>query len=55
MSHTDVQSTLLVRHDDPILDSAWSVSDVSLEDLVLAYIGRDRHDASAARTLGVAS
>jgi ABC-2 type transport system ATP-binding protein len=52
---TDVQSTLLVRHDGPILDPAWSVSDVSLEDLVLAYIGRDMHGASAARKLGVAS
>jgi ABC-2 type transport system ATP-binding protein len=53
--HTDVQSTLLVRHDDPILDPAWDVSDVSLEDLVLAYIGRDAHGAPAARKLGVAS
>jgi len=52
---TDVQSTLLVRHDGPILDPAWNVSDVSLEDLVLAYIGRDMHGASAARKLGVAS
>jgi ABC-2 type transport system ATP-binding protein len=55
VSHTDVQSTLLVRHDGPILDPAWSVSDVSLEDLVLAYIGRDMRGASTARTLGVAS
>jgi ABC-2 type transport system ATP-binding protein len=53
--HTDVQSTLLVRHEGPILDPAWSVSDVSLEDLVLAYIGRERHGTPAARTLGVAS
>jgi ABC-2 type transport system ATP-binding protein len=54
-SHTDVQSTLLVRHDGPILDPAWSVSDVSLEDLVLAYIGRDARRMPAARKLGVAS
>jgi ABC-2 type transport system ATP-binding protein len=53
--HTDVQSTLLVRHDGPILDPAWNVSDVSLEDLVLAYISRDAHGAPAARKLGVAS
>src|SRR5215469_10088672 len=53
--HTDVQSTLLVRHDGPILDPAWDVSDVSLEDLVLAYIGRDKQVAPAVRTLGVAS
>ncbi len=50
-----MQSTLLVRHHGPILDPAWSVSDVSLEDLVLAYIGRDTHGAPAARKLGVAS
>jgi ABC-2 type transport system ATP-binding protein len=54
-SRTDVQRTLLVRHDGPILDPAWSVSDVSLEDLVLAYIGRDAHRGPAARKLGVAS
>lgn len=53
--HTDVQTTLLVRHDDPILDPAWSVSDVSLEDLVLAYIGRDARSEPTARKLGVAS
>ena len=55
VSHTDVQSTLMVRHRGPVLDPAWSVSDVSLEDLVLAYIGRDTHGSRAARTLGVAS
>lgn len=53
--HTNVQATLLVRHDGPILDPAWNVSDVSIEDLVLAYIGRDVHGASATRKLGVAS
>jgi ABC-2 type transport system ATP-binding protein len=39
-SHTDRQSTLLVRTEDPIHDPAWTVEQVSLEDLVLAYIGR---------------
>ena len=37
-SHTDVQSTLLVRTSGPILDPAWTVSEVGLEDLVLAYM-----------------
>jgi ABC-2 type transport system ATP-binding protein len=37
-SHTDKQSTLLVRTDGRILDPAWTVRDVSLEDLVLAYL-----------------
>ena len=37
-SHTDKQSTLLVRSDEPILDPAWSVKPVTLDDLVLAYL-----------------
>jgi ABC-2 type transport system ATP-binding protein len=37
-SHTDRQSTLLVRTAGPILDPAWTVSDVGLEDMVLAYL-----------------
>jgi ABC-2 type transport system ATP-binding protein len=37
-SHTDVQSTLLVRSSGPVLDPAWTVSEVGLEDLVLAYM-----------------
>jgi ABC-2 type transport system ATP-binding protein len=40
-SHTDRQSTLLIRTDEPILDPAWTVSRLSLEDLVLAYMGRN--------------
>jgi ABC-2 type transport system ATP-binding protein len=39
-SHTDRQTTLLVRTDGPIHDPRWSVSGVGLEDLVLAYMGR---------------
>jgi ABC-2 type transport system ATP-binding protein len=38
-SHTDRQSTLLVRADGPVvLHPAWTVSEVGLEDLVLAYM-----------------
>jgi ABC-2 type transport system ATP-binding protein len=37
-SHTDRQTTLLVRTSDPVLDPAWTVSEVGLEDLVLAYL-----------------
>lgn len=55
-SHTDVQSTLIVRHASPILDPAWSVSDISLEDLVLAYISRNsRGSTQVPHTLKVAS
>jgi ABC-2 type transport system ATP-binding protein len=39
-SHTDVQSTLLVRAGGTVLDPAWTVSEVSLEDLVLAYMSQ---------------
>jgi ABC-type multidrug transport system ATPase subunit len=37
-SHTDKQSTFLVRAGGPIHDPAWQVHDVTLEDLVLAYL-----------------
>jgi ABC-2 type transport system ATP-binding protein len=39
-SHTDRQSTLVVRSDAPILDPTWTVDDLDLEDLVLAYMGQ---------------
>jgi ABC-2 type transport system ATP-binding protein len=47
-SHTEVQSTLLVRSSAPVDDPRWAVDHVDLEDLVLAYMseaagnGRDR-------------
>jgi ABC-2 type transport system ATP-binding protein len=40
-SHTDRQSTYLIRTEQPILDPAWTVTQLTLEDLVLAYMGRD--------------
>jgi ABC-2 type transport system ATP-binding protein len=40
-SHTDRQSTLLVRTDGTVpADPVWSVHDVTLEDLVLAYLAK---------------
>jgi ABC-2 type transport system ATP-binding protein len=39
-SHTDRQSTIIVRSDDPIIDPSWKVEELSLEDLALAYMGR---------------
>jgi ABC-2 type transport system ATP-binding protein len=39
-SHTDVQTTLLVRTPGPVLDPAWAISEVGLEDLVLAYMSQ---------------
>jgi ABC-2 type transport system ATP-binding protein len=40
-TRTDRQSTLLVRLGGPVLDPAYQVSDVSLEDLVLGYMGAE--------------
>jgi ABC-2 type transport system ATP-binding protein len=50
-SHTDKQSTLLIRTEEPVHDPAWAVKPVSLEDLVLAYMSRAR---GPGRSLGVA-
>jgi ABC-2 type transport system ATP-binding protein len=41
-SHTDRQSTYLVRTDQPVLDPAWTVDALNLEDLVLAYMSGAR-------------
>ena len=49
-SHTDRQSTLLVRTDQPILDPAWTVMPVTLEDLVLAYMGQARDQERARKS-----
>jgi ABC-2 type transport system ATP-binding protein len=51
-SHTDRQSTLLIRSDGPVLDPAWTVRPVTLDDLVLAYMSRAR-DAQASRRPGL--
>jgi ABC-2 type transport system ATP-binding protein len=39
-SHTERQTTLVVRADGPIHDPAWTVGQLSLEDVVLAYMSR---------------
>ena len=39
-SHTERQSTLLVRTTGPVLDTSWDVQDVSLEDIILAYLAQ---------------
>jgi ABC-2 type transport system ATP-binding protein len=54
-SSTDRQSTVLVRADGEILDPTWTVTPVSLDDLVLAYLRQARQRrTSATRTLEVA-
>ena len=39
-SHTERQTSLLVRADAPIHDPAWTAAQVGLEDLVLAYLSQ---------------
>ncbi|MCA1823507.1 MAG: ABC transporter ATP-binding protein [Mycobacteriales bacterium] len=48
-SHTDRQTTLLVRTAGPVLDPRWAVTDIGLEDLVLAYM---QPAAAGPRALG---
>jgi len=43
-SHTDKQSTLLARTGEPIHDPSWTLTPVSMEELVLAYMSRARDD-----------
>jgi ABC-2 type transport system ATP-binding protein len=52
-SHAERQSTFLVRTDGPILDPMWTVKPVTLEDLVLAYMGRARSTAPVSRHKGL--
>jgi ABC-2 type transport system ATP-binding protein len=40
-TRTDRQSTLLVRLGGPLIDPAYQVADVGLEDLVLGYLGAE--------------
>jgi ABC-type multidrug transport system ATPase subunit len=53
-SHTDRQSTLLVRANGPIDDPRWTVHDVTLEDLILAYLA-DGETQSSHEAWGVAA
>jgi ABC-2 type transport system ATP-binding protein len=50
-SHTDRQTTLVVRTAAQIIDPAWTVDDLGLEDLVLAYLGRAARARRARRAL----
>jgi ABC-2 type transport system ATP-binding protein len=52
-SHADRQSTLLVRTQEPVLDPAWTVRPVTLEDLVLAYMSQPGNATPARRAAGL--
>ena len=41
VTQTARQSRVLVRADRPVIDPWWEVSEVGLEDIILAYMGRD--------------
>jgi ABC-2 type transport system ATP-binding protein len=49
--HADRQSTLIVRTDDPIHDPAWTVEQLSMEDLVLAYMDRAAGTSEPSRSI----
>lgn len=50
-SDTERQSTLVIRHDEPILDPTWTVEQMDLEDLVLAYMSRAAGNGTPSPTL----
>jgi ABC-2 type transport system ATP-binding protein len=45
--HTPRQTTLLVRGNAPVIDPAWESSGVGLDEMVLAYMGRDAAPATS--------
>jgi ABC-2 type transport system ATP-binding protein len=47
VTRTPRQTTLLVRLNGPVIDPAFQASDVSMEELVLGYMGRDAPPALA--------
>src|SRR6185437_9206117 len=46
-SHTERQTTLLVRLNGQLFDASWQQQDVSLEDIVLAYLGQSQDNSTA--------
>jgi ABC-2 type transport system ATP-binding protein len=54
VSHTERQTTLLVRADTPVHDPTWTVSQPGLEDLVLAYLTRPAMSGTDRSALEVA-
>jgi ABC-2 type transport system ATP-binding protein len=47
VTRTPRQTTLLVRLNGPVTDPAFQASDISLEELVLGYMGQDAPPALA--------
>ncbi|HMK97612.1 MAG TPA: ABC transporter ATP-binding protein, partial [Acidimicrobiales bacterium] len=51
-SGTDRQSTVIVRLDGPVLDPTWTVEELGLEDLVLAYMSRSSRQGPGGSLFG---
>jgi ABC-2 type transport system ATP-binding protein len=50
-TQTTNQTRLLARLDGPVLDPTWEVTEVGLEEIILAYMGHDEPEASEMVTL----
>jgi ABC-2 type transport system ATP-binding protein len=48
-SHTERQTTLLVRANGHVYDASWEMHEVDLEEIVLAYLGQTGHATAVAR------
>lgn len=49
-SEAERQCTLLVQTHGPIVDPAWEVRDVSLEEIILAYLSQSNKELAASET-----
>ena len=54
-SHTERQTTLLVRANGHVYDSTWELHEVDLEEIVLAYLGQRSNGAGSALREAVGS
>jgi ABC-2 type transport system ATP-binding protein len=53
--HTDQQTMLLIGANGQVFDPSWKVQDVSLEDIVLAYLGQSHDGGASAHARPLAS
>jgi ABC-2 type transport system ATP-binding protein len=51
VTQTERQSRVLARVDGPVLDPAWEVSEVGLEEIILAYMSQDQALTAGALSL----
>ena len=54
-THTERQTTLLVRANGHVYDSRWELHEIDLEEIVLAYLGYDARPPRSGRCGVVAS